>query len=100
MKLRILIAAVSFALAGCMTAQTAAFKPVAYTCASGAFLLETANDLRAKMSDQTKVIVTRAASVLNPICSQQSAPTVTSTAQAALSSALAELTGAVEGAQK
>lgn len=100
MRRLFLLLALAVTVAACQgVTQEAAFKPVAYTCASAAFALETAADLRAKMSAQTQATITRAAGVLNPVCSQPTPPTLTSTALAALSSALGEITAAVATAQ-
>lgn len=86
---------VAVALTACQTpSQLEVTRNTAYICASAAAALNVANDNRARISAANQARITRAVNVINPICSQQTPPTLDSTAHAALSSALAELTAA------
>lgn len=101
MFLPILMSVIIFGCAGMTPVpEGAAFKPVAYTCASAAFALETATTLRAKMSAETQAAITRAAGILNPVCSQENPPTVSSVTAAAMATALKEITTANSGVTK
>lgn len=100
MKLRIAIAAACLALAGCQTANDDVLRGVEYTCAASTALLNTATVLNTRLSNNARASISHAVSVINPVCAMESVPTLDSTAQAALTAALTELTVAVQGAQQ
>ena len=97
-KWRILALAGALALAGCMGSGTgtSASGPQAteYACAAGTAALKTVTALNAKLTAANRVAVSRAVAVMTPVCSQQTVPTLDSTAQAALTAAVAQLTAA------
>lgn len=94
MKLAFLIPVL--AMASCQPSPNQALKSVEYMCVSATALLSAASALNDKLDAEDRGHVTHAVSVISPICSQQAVPTLTSTAEAAMQSALAELTAAVQ----
>jgi len=90
------------ALAACQTqgADSGAFTATAYACASATASLKTAILFNAKLTPATRARVTQAVAVVDPICSQENPPTLTSSGLAALQGALASLTSAAAEAQK
>lgn len=81
-------------------ANTVTFATVSYTCASATAALKTSIVLNAKLTPANRAAVTQAGQVLNPICSQDPVPTVSTVAYAALTVALGQLTAAAAQAQK
>lgn len=104
--------ALSLVLGGCTTTTALAPQPTGrapvpatlsateYVCASATAALKTAIVFNAKLSPTTRARVTQAAMVLNPVCSQEKLPTLSSTAFAALQGALSQLTAAAAEATR
>jgi len=94
MKFLILIAAL--ALGGCMTpeGQQTALQSTEYGCASASAALKTINVFFAKIPPATLANIARAKDVTDGICLQETVPTLTTTAQAAFKSAVAQLSTA------
>lgn len=96
----LLAGVLSLALSNCAgtvstpAADSATFSAVAYTCSSATAALKTAIKFNAMLTPANRANVTKAATILNPICSQDPVPTVSTTAKAALDIALAQLTTA------
>lgn len=82
-------------LVACATGNGQDTRGIEYTCASAAAALRVLVAVNAELSVTARQQVTRAAAVLNPVCSQPSVPTLGSSAQAALGAALVQLNGAV-----
>lgn len=93
--------ACALALAACMNStQGTTTQAVEYTCASATAALKTVILLNDKLSAPTRANVSRAVQVVDPVCSQETVPTLNSTAFAALSGAMTQLTAAaVEATQ-
>lgn len=101
MRKRILVAASAClaavlvsACAGTVTAPTAAtiLQSTEYTCAAASAALKYAETLGPKLSAADNANIGKAISVLDPICSQATVPTVTSDEQAVLTAALNQIT--------
>lgn len=82
------------------SADQATFAAVSYTCASATAALKTAIKLNDRLTPDNRANVTRAGQTLNPVCSQDPVPTVSTTAKAALDAALLQLTVAAAQAQQ
>ncbi len=95
-----LVLVFGLALAACQTANSGAFTATAYACASATASLKTAILFNGKLSPGTRAQVTQAVAVIDPVCSQENPPTLTSTGLAALQGAMAQLTSAAAEAQK
>lgn len=82
------------ALTACMTAtsQNTALQATEYSCASATAALKTVIALNDKLSAAQRANVSKAVAVIDPICGQKSVPTLDTTAQAALTGALTQLT--------
>jgi len=94
MKLRLAIVGAALLLASCMNTQVTT--NTAYACATATALLNTATAINATLTADDRTKITHAVSIINPICSAATPPTLDSVAQAALSAALLELTTAVQ----
>lgn len=92
----------ALALAGCNTtaADNTTFTATAYACASATASLKTAILFNDKLSPGTRNTVTQAVKVIDPVCSQESPPTLTGTALVALQSAMTNLTSAAAEASR
>lgn len=90
----ILALALALALASCATPSqdSNAMVGVEYTCAAATAALKTAITFNDKLSPSQRATVTQATIVVNPVCSQPTVPTLSTTAQAALTGALSQLT--------
>lgn len=80
---------------GSGSADTQVGTSAGYVCASAAFGLEGAREAFDLLSDEAKGHITHAATILNPVCSLETRPTLDSAAQAALGIALQELTASL-----
>lgn len=78
-------------LSDCAGANDTTLKSVEYACASATVALKATNVLVPATNTDAQTKITHAVHVLNPICSQDKPPTLDSTAHAALTAALAEL---------
>lgn len=94
MKNLLLSFACALALAGCMstTGMNTALQATEYSCASATAALKTVIALNDKLSAVQRANVSKAVAVVDPICSQKTVPTLDTTAQAALTGALTQLT--------
>jgi len=88
------------ALSGCMTQPQTGVQTTEYVCASATAALKTAIAFNAKLTPAQRSDVTKATLVIDPVCSQPTVPTISSTTQAALSGALATLTTIATAVQK
>lgn len=88
----ILLVFVVAACAGTPSQDSTARQATEFTCAGATAALKTAIQYNAKLSPAQRVEVTSATKVLDPICSQPTVPTVSSTQSVLLSNALTTLT--------
>lgn len=85
-----------FAIAGCAgtpSQDSAARQATEFTCAGATAALKTAIQFNAKLSPAQRAQVTTATKVLDPVCSQPTMPSLSSTESIALKNALGTLTG-------
>ena len=90
----IILAIVLAALASCGTLSKDALSGVEYSCASATAALRTVTLLNDKLTPANRTNVSKAVAVINPVCGQESIPTLSSTSKAALDGALTLLTAA------
>ncbi len=90
----------ALAISGCMASQPTAIQTTEYVCAASTAALKTAITFNAKLTPAQRADVTKATLVINPVCSQPTVPTLSSTAQAALAGALTTLTTIATDVQK
>jgi len=89
-------------LSGCMssTSPSTGVQTTEYVCAASTAALKTAITFNAKLTPAQRADVTKATLVIDPVCSQPMVPTLSSTAQAALTGALTTLTTIATAVQK
>lgn len=91
-----LIVLLVFVIAGCAgtpSQDSTARQATEFTCAGATAALKTAIQFNAKLSPAQRTSVTAATKVLDPVCSQLTVPSLSSTESIALRNALGTLTG-------
>lgn len=81
------------ACAGTPSQDSTARQATEFTCAGATAALKTAVQFNAKLSPAQRAQVTTATKVLDPVCSQPTVPSLSSTESIALKNALGTLTG-------
>lgn len=83
-------------LTACMSSQNTTVQTVEYGCASASAALKIVNANFARLNAATIAAVSQAKAVTDPICLQPTVPTLTTTAQAAFTGAVATLANAAK----